>query len=175
MSGERERSHGRGWRLGVTLAELGTRLIAKRLENHDRQMWVRLPLSSATPQYSSISDCSMQQQNQRARFCRQFYDVALAHARRTVVFDRRFGGRIFRHCTVLLCIPLFEATAKTTISAIKAVAASSAIIPLVTAQTVASGRGFGGRILGRTHSRQAQAARRRTQNSPRQILRFMSA
>jgi hypothetical protein len=29
--------HGRGWRLGVTLAELGTRLIAKRLENHDRQ------------------------------------------------------------------------------------------------------------------------------------------
>jgi len=33
------------YRLGVTLAELGTRLIAKRLENHDRQMWVRLPLS----------------------------------------------------------------------------------------------------------------------------------
>jgi hypothetical protein len=32
-------------RLGVTLAELGTRLIAKRLENHDRQTWVRLPLS----------------------------------------------------------------------------------------------------------------------------------
>jgi len=26
------------YRLGVTLAELGTRLIAKRLENHDRQM-----------------------------------------------------------------------------------------------------------------------------------------
>ena len=32
-------------RLGVALAEFGTRLIAKRLENHDWQTWVRLPLS----------------------------------------------------------------------------------------------------------------------------------
>jgi hypothetical protein len=70
----------------------------------------------------------------------------------TVVFDRGFGGRIFRHCTVLLCIPLFEATAKTTSSAIKAVAASSAMLPLVTAQKVSFRHGFGGRILrGRTH------------------------
>ena len=50
------------------------------------------------------------------------------------------------------------------------------MLPLVTAQTVASRRGFGGRISrGRTHDRQAQAARRRTQNSARQILRFMVA
>jgi hypothetical protein len=91
-------------------------------------------------------------------------------------FRREFGGGFFRHCSVLLCIPLFEATAKTTTSAIKAVAASSAMLPHVTAQTVASGRGFGGCILRRrTLGRQAQAARRRTQNSPRQILRFMSA
>ena len=64
----------------------------------------------------------------------------------TVVFHRGFGGWFFRHYTVLLCIPLFEATAKTTSSAIKAVAVSSAMLPLVTAQTVASGRGFGGCI-----------------------------
>jgi hypothetical protein len=58
----------------------------------------------------------------------------------------------------------------------RAIAASSAMLPLGTAQTVASRRGFGGCILrGRTHGRQAQAARRRTQNSARQILRFMVA
>ena len=94
----------------------------------------------------------------------------------TVVFARGFGGRIFRLRTVLLCIPLFEATAKTTSSAIKAVAASSAMLPLVTAQTVASRRGFGGCILReRTHGWQAQGARRRTQNSAQQILRFVVA
>jgi hypothetical protein len=48
---------------------------------------------------------------------RQFFAQA-------VVFRRGFGGWFFRHCTVLLCTPLFEVTAKTTISAIKAVAAS---------------------------------------------------
>jgi hypothetical protein len=73
------------------------------------------------------------------------------------------GGHSLRHYTVLLCIRLFEQTAKTTSSAIKAVAASSAMLPLVTAQTVVFDRGFGGWILrGGTHARQAQAARRRT-------------
>jgi Arm DNA-binding domain len=72
-----------------------------------------------------------------------------------------------RHYTVLLCIRLFESTAKTTSSETKAVAASSAMLPLVTAQTVAFDRGFGGRISrGRTHARQAQAARRRTRTRP---------
>jgi hypothetical protein len=48
------------YRLGVTLAELGTRLIAKRLENHDRQMWVRLPLSPplhCSPLYPTVRFC----------------------------------------------------------------------------------------------------------------------
>jgi hypothetical protein len=85
------------------------------------------PTLSATPQYSSVSDCSNRQQNERA-------------ARQTLLPP------------VLRCYPL------------------------VTAQTVASRRGFGGCILrGRTHGRQAQAARRRTQNSVRQILPFMVA
>jgi hypothetical protein len=62
-----------------------------------------------------------------------------------------------RHYTVLLCIRLFESTAKTTSSATKAVAASSAMLPLVTARTVGFDRGFGGRISrGETHGRQAQ-------------------
>jgi hypothetical protein len=75
-----------------------------------------------------------------------------------------------RHYDVLHCILLFESTAKTTSSAIEAAAASSAMLPLVTAQTVAFDRGFGGWISrGRTHGRQAQAARRRTRNSARQI------
>jgi hypothetical protein len=66
---------------------------------------------------------------------------------------------------------LFGATAKTTSSAIKSVADSSAILPLVTAQTVGSGRGVGGcTSRGRTHSRQPQAARRRTQNSARHLV-----
>jgi len=48
---------------------------------------------------------------------------------------------------------------KTTSSAIKAVAASSAMLPLITAQTVAFDRGFGGRISrGGTHARPAQGA-----------------
>jgi hypothetical protein len=134
---------------------------------------------SATPQYSSVSDCSNRQQNERA--ARQTLSPSVLRCyplftAQTVVFARGFRGWILRHCTVHLCIPLFEATAKTTSSAIKAVAASSAMLPLVAAQTVASGRGFGGCILrGRTHGRQAQAARRRTQNSARQILRFMVA
>ena len=39
LEGVREATgEGGEYRLGVTLAELGTRLIAKRLENHDRQM-----------------------------------------------------------------------------------------------------------------------------------------
>jgi hypothetical protein len=37
-------------------------------------------------------------------------------ARQAVAFRRGFGGGFFRHCTVLLWIPLFEATAKTTSS-----------------------------------------------------------
>jgi hypothetical protein len=37
---------------------------------------------------------------------------------------------ILPYCSVLFCIPLFEATVKTTSSAIKAVAASSAMLPL---------------------------------------------
>jgi hypothetical protein len=128
---------------------------------------------SATPQYSSVSDCSNRQQYQRARYCRQFCDVTRSHSRKIVVFDRGFEGWIFRHCTVLLCIRLFEATSKTTISA---VAASSVMLPLVTAQTVASAVGSEDAFLrGGTHGRQAQVARRRTQNSARQILRFMVA
>src|SRR5216684_8154278 len=80
------------------------------------------------------------------------------------------GGHSLRHFTVLLCIRVFESTAKTTSSATKAVAASSAMLPLVTVQTVAFDRGFGGRISrGRSHARQAQAARRRTRNSAWQI------
>jgi hypothetical protein len=83
---------------------------------------------------------------------------------------RGFESHSLRHYTVLLCIRLFESTAKTTSSVTKAVAASSAMLPLVTAQTVAFDRGFGGRIWrGRTHGWQAQAARRRTRNSARQI------
>src|SRR5882724_3426318 len=83
---------------------------------------------------------------------------------------RGFESHSLRHYTVLLCIRLFESTAKTTSSVTKAVAASSAILPLVTAQTVAFDRGFGGRISRRrTHARQAQAARRRTRNSAWQI------
>jgi hypothetical protein len=41
-----------------------------------------------------------------------------------------------RHYTVLLCIQLFESTAKTTTSVTKAVAASSATLLAVTAETV---------------------------------------
>jgi hypothetical protein len=134
---------------------------------------------SATPQYSSVSDCSNRQQNERAARQTLLPPVLRCYplvTAQTAVFARGFGGWFFRHCTVLLCIRLFEPTAKTTSSAIKVVAAHSAMLPLVTAQTVASCRGFGGCILrGRTHGRQAQAARRRTQNSARQILRFMVA
>jgi hypothetical protein len=39
-----------------------------------------LPLP--TPQYSSVSDCSNRQQNQRARCCRQFCDVTRSHPRK---------------------------------------------------------------------------------------------
>src|SRR5450631_1387285 len=81
---------------------------------------------------------------------------------------RRVCGReshSLRHYTVLLCIRLFDSAGKTTSSATKDVAASSAMLPLVTAQTVAFDRGFGGRIWrGRTHARKAQTARRRTRN-----------
>src|SRR5216684_6392353 len=59
---------------------------------------------------------------------------------------RGFESHSLRHYSVLLCIRLFESTAKTTSSVTKAVAASSAMLPLVTAQTVAFDRGFGGRI-----------------------------
>jgi hypothetical protein len=74
-------------RLGVTLAELGTRLIAKRLENHDRQTWVRLPPSP--PPHCSCS-----------------YPIVLNRQQ-----NNEWGG--------------------------KAVAVSSAMLPLVTAQSVA--------------------------------------
>src|SRR6478752_1652565 len=48
------------------------------------------------------------------------------------------------HCSLLY--PIVRTDSKTTSSATKAVAASSAMLPVVTAQTVAFGRGFGGRI-----------------------------
>src|SRR5438093_3264869 len=70
------------------------------------------------------------------------------------------------HCSPLY--PIVRIDSKTTSSAISA--ASSAMLPVVTAQTVAFDRGFGGRISrGGTHGRQAQAVRRRTRNSARQI------
>ena len=81
--------------------------------------------------------------------------VAPAHPRRTAVFDRGFGGRIFRHCTVLLWSHCSKRQQKQRV----AVAASSAKLPLITAQTVASRRGFGGCIFARgTHGQQAQVA-----------------
>lgn len=46
----------------------------------------------------------------------------------------------------LLRIRLFESTAKTTSSAVKAVAADAAMLRLVTLRTVGFDRGFGGRI-----------------------------
>ena len=68
------------------------------------------------------------------------------------------------HCSPLY--PIVRIDNKTTSSAISA--ASSAMLPVVTAQTVAFDRGFGGRISrGGTHGRQAQAVRRRTRNSAR--------
>lgn len=63
------------------------------------------------------------------------------------IMNREFDSHSLRHYTVLLCIRLFESTAKTTSSAAKDVAASAAMLPLVTAQTVALARGFGGRIF----------------------------
>src|SRR4029453_14156558 len=60
---------------------------------------------------------------------------------------RGFESHSLRHYTVLLHIRLFESTAKTTSSAIKAVAASAAMVPLVAAQAVAFDRGFGGRFF----------------------------
>ena len=67
-----------------------------------------------------------------------------------------------RHYTVLLCIRSFESIAKTTSSAMRTIAASSAMLLLVIVQTVAFDCGFGGRIsaMENTHGRQAQAARR---------------
>jgi hypothetical protein len=59
---------------------------------------------------------------------------------------RGFESHSLRHYTVLLCIRLFEITGKTTTSATKTVAASSAMLPPVTAQTVGFDRRFGGRI-----------------------------
>jgi hypothetical protein len=75
------------------------------------------------------------------------------------------------HCSPLY--PIVRSDSKTTSNAIKAGAVNFRDVTLITVQTVASGRGFGGCISrGRTHDRQAQAARRRTQNSARQIPRF---
>src|SRR5437899_10451183 len=72
------------------------------------------------------------------------------------------------HCSPLY--PIVRIDSKTTSSAIKAIAANCAMLPVVTAQTVAFDRGFGGRISrGGTHGRQAQAFRRRTRSSARQI------
>src|SRR5579872_5782887 len=59
---------------------------------------------------------------------------------------RGFESHSLRQYSVLLCIRLFEITGKTTTSATKAVAASSAMLPPVTAQTVGFDRRFGGRI-----------------------------
>jgi hypothetical protein len=77
----------------------------------------------STPQLSPVSDCSNLPQGGRRipRFC--------ANSSRKLFFRRGFGGRFFRHYTLLLCIPLFESTAKTTGSAIKAVAASPRCCP----------------------------------------------
>src|SRR5689334_22383466 len=55
-------------------------------------------------------------------------------------------GLPLRHYTVLLCIRLFDSAGKTTSSATKAVAASAAMLPLVTARPGGFGRGFGGRF-----------------------------
>jgi hypothetical protein len=57
-----------------------------------------------------------------------------------------FDGHSLRRCTVLLCIRSFEPTAKQRVARTRAVAASSAMLPQVTAQTVASERGVGRRI-----------------------------
>jgi len=57
----------------------------------------------------------------------------------TVVFDRGFGGWLFRHTTILLRTLLFEATAKTTSSARRVVAASSTVAPSNRAKLLAVG------------------------------------
>ena len=72
---------------------------------------------------------------------------------------RGFESHSLRHYTVLLHIRSFESTAKTTSSAIKAVAASAAMLPLDTAQTVAFDRGFGGRISARGNTWPASSNR----------------
>src|SRR6266446_7068505 len=72
---------------------------------------------------------------------------------------RGFESHSLRHYTVLVHIRLFESTAKTTSSAIKAVAASAAMLPLDTAQTVAFDRGFGGRISARGNTWPASSNR----------------
>jgi hypothetical protein len=56
-----------------------------------------------------------------------------------------------RHYTVRLCIRLFDSAGKTTSSATKDVAASSAMLPLVTARPVGFGCGFGGRFCQGKH------------------------
>jgi hypothetical protein len=60
------------YRLGVTLAELGTRLIAKRLENHDGKCrFDSHSLRISTPQLSPVSDFSNLPQGHRRipRYC----------------------------------------------------------------------------------------------------------
>jgi hypothetical protein len=74
---------------------------------------------------------------------------------------RSVQSLLLRNYTFLRSIRSFESMAKTTRSATTAVAASSAMSPVVSAQTVVSDRGFGGRISrGGTHGQPAQAARR---------------
>jgi hypothetical protein len=70
---------------------------------------------------------------------RQFFAQA-------VVFSPRVRRRVLPPLHVLLCIPLFELRAKTTRNTINSATAGSAMSPLVTAQNVAFGRGFGGWI-----------------------------
>jgi hypothetical protein len=72
--------------------------------------------------------------------------VLVSEGRKCTIFQWGLTDTLCRS-TVLLCIRSFETTAKQTGSATKAVAVSSAELPLVTAQTVASGRGIGGRIF----------------------------
>jgi hypothetical protein len=57
----------------------------------------------------------------------------------------------------LHCIPLFETTAKHEHSATKVIAVSSAMSPVVTARTVASERGVGGRVRVQGHGAESSS------------------
>ena len=102
--------------------------------------WVRIPLSPpflrhSSPQYPIVRIYR--------KATDEFRDFALI-PRATRSFSPWVRRRVLPpNYTILLCIPLFESTAKTIGGAIKAVAAS----PLIAAQTVPFGSRFGGWIL----------------------------